>query len=91
VATSKRSKKKTDDSGFGRLGELVRFHRQKSGLSQIDLARLADVGKTALFDLEHGTKQSRLETIERVLSTLNIKVQFVSPLMTAFEESNEKG
>jgi len=66
------------------LSRLIRFHRKKSGLTQNDLADLAGVGKTVIFDLEKGKNTVKLNTVEKVLAVLNISVKFESPLMAAF-------
>lgn len=59
---------------------MVRRHRKRSGLTQRELARLAEVGKTAVFDIEHGKLSVRFDTLLKVLFVLNIKIEFVSPL-----------
>ena len=66
------------------FGNLVQFHRKKRGLTQAQLAQLAGIGKTAVFDIENATKQPRLSTILAVLNVLNIKMLFDSPLMAAY-------
>lgn len=75
---------------LGKLGRIVRFHRKKSGLSQIQLANLAGVGKTAIFDIEKGKTSVRLDTLFKVLTVLNISLRLTSPLMTEFEVQNTK-
>jgi len=67
------------------FAEMILFHRKKSGMSREACARLAGVGKTALYDIEHGKSSVQLDTILKVLHVLNIKIQFSSPLMAAFE------
>jgi HTH-type transcriptional regulator / antitoxin HipB len=66
------------------IGRIVYFHRRKSGLSRIQLATLAGVGKTVIYDLEHGKTTLRIETLFRILDALNIKLQPVSPLMELY-------
>jgi HTH-type transcriptional regulator/antitoxin HipB len=63
------------------LVETVRRYRRLSGLSQSKLANLAGVGKTAVFDLEHGKKSMRLETVIKILAVLNIKMLFEPPIV----------
>ncbi len=72
------------------LHEIIKSHRRLSGLSQAELAKLAGVGKTVVFDLEHGKLSVRYDTLTKVLSVLNISVNFDSPLMTrlAAERTN---
>lgn len=63
------------------LSELVRLHRKAAGLSRNDLAVLAGVGKTVLYDLEHGKMSVRLDTLLKILRTLNINLHYDSPLL----------
>lgn len=67
------------------FGAVVRFHRRRASLSRVGLARLAGVGKTTIFDIEHGKKTIRLATLLRVLKTLNVRLDWHSPLREAFE------
>ncbi|MEI6278607.1 MAG: helix-turn-helix transcriptional regulator [Verrucomicrobiae bacterium] len=63
------------------LNEILKKHRRLSGLSQAGLAKLAGVGKTVVFDLEHGKQSIRYDTLKKILSVLNITISFQSPLM----------
>jgi HTH-type transcriptional regulator / antitoxin HipB len=67
------------------FADMVLFHRKKSGLSREEFALLAGVGKTAIFDIEHGKATVQMDTILKVLKVLNIKIQFSSPIMHLFE------
>ncbi len=75
------------------LAPLVKYHRKKAGLSQLELAKLAGVGKTVVFDIEKGKASVRLDTLLKVLRVLNITIRLESPLMKAYERDtvNEKG
>ncbi len=74
------------------IGQLIRFHRKKSGLTQEELGKLAHLGKTVVFDIENGKLSVKLSTLLKILEVLNIKLDFQSPLMQSFkEECNEKG
>lgn len=63
------------------LGEVVRQHRKTAGLTQLELADLAGVGKSAVFDIEKGKPTVRLATLIRVLAALNVELTWRSPLM----------
>ena len=63
-----------------KLSKMIQIHRKASGLSRKDLAGIARVGKTVIFDLEHGKQTVRLDTVLKVLNALNIKIHFQSPL-----------
>ncbi len=74
------------------IGKMTCFHRKKAGLSQQELARIAGLGKTVIFDLEKGKLSVRFDTLLKVMNVLNIKMNFQSPLMKLFEESvDEEG
>lgn len=62
------------------LATTVREHREKANLSQSALAELAGVGKTVIFDIEHGKVTIQFNTLLKVLQALNIKIELVSPL-----------
>lgn len=70
-----------------KLSEIVLFHRKKSGLSRNQLADLAGVGKTVIYDIEKGKETIRFSTLQKVLTALNIKIAFASPLMEVFNET----
>ncbi len=63
------------------IGEMIKYHRNQSGLSRKSLAELAGVGKTAIYDIEHGRVTFRINTLFSILNVLNIKVKFESPLI----------
>jgi HTH-type transcriptional regulator / antitoxin HipB len=62
------------------LGTFVKDHRKKAGLTQLELANLAGVGKTTVFDIEKNKETVRWNSLMAVLQVLNIKVEFKSPL-----------
>ena len=72
------------------LATFIRTHRKASGLSQLQLAEMAGVGKTSVFDLENGKETIQLDTLRKILKVLNIKVQLISPLINPIDK-NEKG
>ena len=78
------------DQIVSKIGRMVRFHRRKAELTQKELAQLADIGKTAVFDIEKGKATVRLDTLLAVLHVLNIQLGFQGPLMHRFEEQDEK-
>lgn len=70
------------------LAVLIRKHRKAAGLSQLQLAEMAGVGKTVVFDIEKGKETIQLHTLRKILTVLNIKVQLTSPFMNQ-NENNE--
>ncbi|MBL7112078.1 MAG: helix-turn-helix transcriptional regulator [Bacteroidales bacterium] len=63
------------------LASIIRKHRKAAGLSQLQMAEMAGVGKTVVFDIEKGKETVRLDTLRKILSVLNIKAELTSPLM----------
>jgi len=72
------------------LKNIVRDHRRLSGLSQSQLAKLAGVGKTVIFDIEHGKDSVQFDTLKKVLAALNIKFILQSPVLARREEKGNK-
>ena len=70
---------------FKDISAMILWHRERSGLSQTQIARIAGIGKTAVFDLEHGKSTVRWDTLAKLLQALNIKTNFTSPLMDEFK------
>ena len=64
------------------LADVIKLHRKAAKLTQVQLAEMAGVGKTVVFDIERGKESIRLDTLRKILNVLNIKVQLTSPLMT---------
>ncbi len=65
------------------FGELILMHRKRAKLSREKLAMLSGVGKTAIFDIEHGKTTCRMDILMKLLDTLNIKLGVLSPLLEA--------
>jgi len=74
----------------GDLKDIVRNHRRLSGLSQAELAKLAGVGKTVVFDIEHGKESVQFDTLKKVLTALNIKLSLQSPILERREKEQIK-
>jgi y4mF family transcriptional regulator len=72
------------------ISKIVVFHRKKSGLTQKQLADIAGVGKTSVFDIEKGKETVRLNTLLKILSALNIKLNLYSPLIHLMEKYDEE-
>ena len=71
------------------IAKILFFHRKKAALSRNALAELAGVGKTAVYDLEHGKASVQIDTLSKILDVLNIKIEFKSPLMEKFREEKD--
>jgi len=74
------------------LAKVIRMHRKAAGLSRVQLAELAGVGKTVIYDIENGKESVQLDILRRLLKVLNIRVVLTSPLMENLQNTeNEKG
>jgi y4mF family transcriptional regulator len=69
------------------LGEMVREHRRRARLTRMQLARMAGVGKTTIFDIENGKQSVHLDKVLAILKVLNISVHLESPLSRNDENS----
>jgi y4mF family transcriptional regulator len=63
-----------------KMSAAIQVHRKASCLTQNQLAAFAGVGKTVIFDLEHGKSTVRLDTLLKILAVLNIELTISSPL-----------
>ncbi len=70
------------------LATVIKMHRNVAKLSRAQLAELAGVGKTVIYDIENGKETVQLNTLCKILKVLNIKVELVSPLMNNLDNSN---
>ncbi len=62
------------------IANIVRDCRKQSGLSQQQLALLAGVGKTVVFDIEKGKSTVQLNSLLNVLAVLNIQLKLEPPI-----------
>jgi transcriptional regulator with XRE-family HTH domain len=58
---------------FGNLGRTLALLREMRGYSQLALSREARIGKSQLSKHENGRELPKLETLERVLSVLDVQ------------------
>ena len=68
------------------LATVIKKHRKAAGLSQLQLAEMAGIGKTVVFDIEKGKETIQLDTLRKIMSVLNIKVQLTSPFMNQINQ-----
>lgn len=67
------------------IGKIIRLHREKAKLTQLELAELSGVGKTVIFDIEKGKSTVKLETLLKVFNSLNISLILNSPIIDNLE------
>ena len=57
------------------LGELIRGRRHELGLTQTEVAEVANTNLRFVSELERGKPTARLENVMRVLTTLGIELE----------------
>jgi len=77
-------------AAINELHHIILFHRKQAKLSREELAELAGVGKTVIYDIEKGKTTVRWSTITAVLYALNLNILFQGPLMDEYEKSANK-
>ncbi|MFO7948986.1 MAG: helix-turn-helix domain-containing protein [Candidatus Fermentibacteraceae bacterium] len=73
-----------------RAGGLVRHHRRKAGLTQLELADLAGVGKTTVFDIEHGKASVQIDSLLAVMDVLSMRMEIGGPFVEEYDGSAAK-
>lgn len=66
------------------LANIIRYHRKRSGLTQLELAEMSGVGKNMIYELENGKQSVQWDNLLRILRVLNIELNFQSPLRESF-------
>lgn len=63
-------------AGVGRrtLGQRVRRLREKAGMTQVDLARSADIGRVTLVRLENGDQIPKFKTMDAIAHALGTRI-----------------
>lgn len=61
------------------LGEIVRVARARQRLSQAQVAKLAGTSPVRLSEIESGTGDPRLSTVERITDVLGLSIAVTEP------------
>ncbi len=67
------------------LGAAMRLARKSMNLRQVDVAQKASVRQALVSDLENGATASKLDTVIRVLSALDLDLSIVPRRTTGFD------
>jgi y4mF family transcriptional regulator len=70
------------------IGEIIKSVRKKAGLSQKELADLAGMGKTTVFDIEHGKHSVGFSSVLALCKVLNISLLTRDPFGKEEEVKN---
>ena len=64
------------DSSKNNIAKTVKRLREKAGLSQEKLARLADVSNNTLINIEAGKQDNpTIETLKKIATALNVPIE----------------
>lgn len=55
----------------------MKIQRRKLGISQLDLAEMAEVSPSTIKQIEAGNANPSLSTIEKIMEVLGMEVQYV--------------
>ena len=69
-----------------KLAHIIKWHRQKSKMTQEELASLAEMSRTALQRLEKVQTTIQLDTLFKVLGILNLSLELTGPLMGLYHK-----
>ena len=69
------------------LNRLIKFHRRAAKLTQAELASLAGVSRKVMQNLESGNAQVAWANVIAVLTTLNITLNPVGPMIEKWRDS----
>mgnify|MGYP003147248116 CR=1 FL=1 len=68
------------------LGALLRYHRERAGLSRRALSELCGASETAIYDAEGGKVTARLSTLLTIAGALSVTLSARGPLSADFLE-----
>jgi len=58
------------------LREIIKERRGVLGISQLDLAEMADISLATVKDIERGVGNPSMKTVTRILEVLGLEMQF---------------
>jgi transcriptional regulator with XRE-family HTH domain len=73
------------------LASLITYHRKLAGLSQVELARHAEVSRSVVQDLEAGKERASWRNLQAVLRVLNIRLEPVGPMVATWRNETKPG
>ena len=71
------------------LGKIILYHRKKGNFSRSELADMAGVGQTVIYEVEKGKITIRSEIMFKILDALNIRIALTSPFIDEYKERNQ--
>ena len=71
------------------IGERIRYKRKEKGLTQEQLAEKADMHSTYIGKLERGDKAATIDSLEKVVTALNVPYEELFRLIQPTAQSAE--
>ncbi len=69
------------------LASIIHFHRREAGLSQVELAAMADVSRKVIQEIEAGRDTAAWRNVLAILAVLNIDLEPSGPLVDRWRQS----
>jgi transcriptional regulator with XRE-family HTH domain len=62
---------------YKELGERIRTERKKRGLTQGQLAEMADISESFMGHIERGGRTLSIETLAKLANSLNLSIEYI--------------
>ena len=72
------------------FGQIIQKLRKEAGLTQEDLAGLAEINRTYIGDIERGARNIALANILKIATALNIEASKIFELMEKSKKEHSK-
>ena len=72
------------ESSIEHIGALLRYHRERAGLSRRALSELCGTSETAIYDAESGKLAVKLSTLIVISGALSVRLLARGPLSDQF-------
>jgi len=70
------------------VGARIRDIREGLGMTQVDLAKRADIGRTTLVHIESGKHRTSLGNLYKIAEVLDVSAHLIVPERNAFGEQS---
>ncbi len=74
-----------------KLSSLIRFHRKRADLTQVELATMAGLSRKVIQELEAAKDGVSWRNLLAILDVLNIKLQATGPIVDHWAQTMESG
>ena len=75
---------------FSHIASAIRAHRRAQSLTQKQVAKMAKLSTSVVFDIEHGKESVLTKNLFKVLAALDLKIELVSPISRYILDDEEK-